>query len=294
MYYSPSNKMPSWGVLVLLFFVFAAFPIISIIYTYAGWYIPYIYIKFFLTLGFGFAIAFIINKGVKFGKIRNPKIVKWVVIIGSFLALYIHWCLYCSLILNAGESHEYGNFRNGYSFTETAFNGNMFLGLILNPKIVFELISSLFSSGTFSIFGLVPKGFFLGLFWTIELLIILGIPFLIADQANEPYSETNNQWMKSELMDKKSNYVIDIDKTKSELENGNYQFLLNPNFEENLEDNYATLKVYSSEGDENQYLTLINNVKTNEKGKENIKEDLIIQKLFIPKLILEDLKSIYG
>lgn len=147
MYYSPSGKMPTWGIFVLLFFVLIAFPLISVIYTYATWYIPYVYVKFILTVGFGISIAFIINRGVKFGKIRNPNLVKWVVIIGALAAIYIHWCLYTSLLLNAGESHEFGSLRRGYNYTETTFNGNMFLGLLLNPKVVFEIISSLLSNG---------------------------------------------------------------------------------------------------------------------------------------------------
>jgi hypothetical protein len=294
MYYSPSGKMPPMGILILLFFILFAFPLISIAYTFISWFIPYIYIKFFITVGFGLAMSFIINFGVKVGKIRNPQIVKWMVIIGAILAIYIHWSLYCSLLINAGESHEYGSLRHGYNFTETTFNKNLFLGLLSSPSIVFELISSLYKSGTFSIFGFAPKGFLLAFFWLTELLIILGIPYLISEQASEPFSEKNNSWMKNETLDKKSNYILDIDKTKSELENNDFNFILNPDFKENLIYKYSTLKIYSSEGDQNQYLTLINNIMTEEKGKESIKEDFVVQKLFISKPTLQDIKEIYN
>lgn len=295
MYYSPSGKMPSWGIFVLLFFVFIVFPLISVVYTYASWYIPYVYIKFFLTLGFGIAMAFIINKGVKFGRIRNPKLVKWVVIFGALAAIYIHWCLYTSLLLNAGESHEYGNFRHGYNYTETNFNGNMFLGLLFNPKVVFEIIGSLLSSGSFSIFGFTPKGFLLGGFWFIEFVIIFGVPYLMADQASEPFSEIKNSWMAIEELEGKSNYFSDIEKTKKEIENGDISSLLNADFTVNMTEKFSTLKVYSTEGDPNKYLTITNITKTEDSnGKEKTSEDFVIRKVAISEQKLIDLKEIYG
>lgn len=135
----------------------------------------------------------------------------------------------------------------------------------------------------------------MGVFWFIEFIIIFGVPYLMADQATEPFSEINNSWMNVEDLGGKSNYFSDIEKTKKEIEKGDISSLLNADFSLNMTEKFSTLKIYSSERDPNIYLTVTNITKTEDSnGKEKTSEDIVIQKVAISEQKLKDLKEIYS
>ncbi len=290
MYYQPSGKIPVSGIVILVLLAIVAFPILSIAYTYATWYIPYIYIKFFLTVGFGLGLMYVINKAVMFGKIRNPKVVKIAAFIGALIALYIHWCLYFSLILNAGESHEFGSGRHGYNFTETAFNTNSFIGLLINPQIVMSILGSMYDLGSFSIFGFTPTGIVLAIFWLIEALIIIGIPVIASSQASEPFSEVDDKWMSQRTLSKKLPFFTNIEELKTSLENSNFNSILGAEISADT-DTYAKIKTFSSEGDTNQYISIYNYTKKIEKDKEDIEEVAVLENLHISNATMQNIIS---
>jgi len=57
LYYQPDSKAPPLGIAICLFLAVAVGLIGGLIYAYASWYIPFIYIQVFLTAGFGFLIG---------------------------------------------------------------------------------------------------------------------------------------------------------------------------------------------------------------------------------------------
>ncbi|RZK26574.1 MAG: hypothetical protein EOO63_14520 [Hymenobacter sp.] len=71
-YYQPSNKMPLAGTLALLAGGVAAALVLALVYIYAVWYIPFIYINFILCLGFGLLLGAALAALARLGKLRNP------------------------------------------------------------------------------------------------------------------------------------------------------------------------------------------------------------------------------
>jgi len=173
-YYKPSKKTPPLSFVVSGLGILIAGPIIGIIYALAIFYCPFIYINFFLTIGTGYAIGFVISKAVSIGKMRNPMWAGILALTGSFLVLYVHWVVW---ILAALE-YQY---------------------LVLFPQDVWAVIVEFGANGVWEMFGSTPSGLLLYAIWLVEALIIfitaLQLPI---EQTNKLFCEVCSRWVKNE------------------------------------------------------------------------------------------------
>ena len=88
-FYKPSGKFSPSFILFFLLVSLIAFPLLGLIYAYCIWYIPFIYINFFITLGFGFLVALCVNKVViRKGKVRNPILALFIGFFAGNVALF--------------------------------------------------------------------------------------------------------------------------------------------------------------------------------------------------------------
>src|SRR5215472_15573104 len=70
-FYSHSGKFGVQGpIAAVAIGAIAAFPL-GLAYSYLINWIPFIYLNFFITLGYGFLFGFITRQLLKFGKVRN-------------------------------------------------------------------------------------------------------------------------------------------------------------------------------------------------------------------------------
>jgi len=191
-YYKPSGRFSLSFILYFLLASVVAFPILGLIYAYCIWYIPFIYINFFITIGFGFLVGFVISVFViKKGKVRNPLLGCIIGLAGAFLALYFHWAIWIDLVMNAGES--YGSNRIGITVSNIEFL--QVFSLIFRPDLVFEYIGQVNQYGTWGIRGAIVSGTFLWVIWAIEFVIVAAISaFLPYLEAQKPFSESTNSW----------------------------------------------------------------------------------------------------
>lgn len=191
-YYKPSGRFSLIFILYFLLVSITAFPILGLIYAYCIWYIPFVYINFFITMGFGFLVGFIIAVFViKKGKVRNPLLGLFIGLLGAFLALYIHWAIWIDLVINAGKS--YGSNRIGVTVSNIQFL--QVFSLIFQPDVVFKYIIQVNEYGTWGIRGATVSGAFLWLIWAIELVIVVAISgFVTYLDAKKPFSESTNSW----------------------------------------------------------------------------------------------------
>jgi len=184
-YYVPSGKFSSSSFFYFILTAIIALPILAVLYTYLVWYIPFIYINFFITAGFGFGVGIVIQYLViNIGKVRNPNLAVIFGVLGSLIAMYFSWAIWVDLVVNAGES--YGNSRIG--ITTSNIKIVQVLELALNPNTLLELIVEINKVGTWGLRSATISGMFLTIIWLIEFLIVMVISILVPyNSAKRPF-----------------------------------------------------------------------------------------------------------
>ena len=146
-YYKPSGKISPLAFVILLLVCAVIMPILGVIYAYATWYIPIVYINFLITIVFGISISFVIGHLlIKLGKIRNYRLSVLFAIIASLVAYYSQWVVWVDLVLNSGE--VYGNEQIGLSVSNIQFEQLLYLAT--HPSDLIDLILLINKEGTFN------------------------------------------------------------------------------------------------------------------------------------------------
>jgi hypothetical protein len=243
----------------------AAVPVLSTVYIYLIHYIPFIYANFFITIGCGLAIGFVINHASNLGKLRSVPIAAGSAVVAVCILKYVQWCVYIPLVFDV-------TIDGGERFLAT-------LELLIAPLLVFELGQIINEAGVWSFSvgysssgdGIPVSGVMLAFVWITEFAIILLTACIAAkDKVKSPFSEESNDWY-SEIKDR---IVTDVpenfDDIKAGMETGNFISLAelvkqgrkDPN-------NYLSLVFYQppSPG-EPYYMTIIRSTVTAENAGE--------------------------
>ena len=278
-FYKPSGKFSPSFILFFLLVSLIAFPLLGLIYAYCIWYIPFIYINFFITLGFGFLVALCVNKVViRKGKVRNPILALFIGFFAGIVALYFHWSVWIDLVINAGES--YGSDRIGVTVSNIEFL--QVFSLIFQPSMVFEYIGMVNEFGTWGIRGATVSGVFLWVIWAIEFVIVVGVSsFLPYLESKKPFSESTNSWYEEitlpalSFIENKEQLIADITSNN----HSGFDFL---NKEVNKEsDSHSVFTLYKSKSGKN-YLTIDNKTSSlDSKGKVEFKSDEFVEYILI-------------
>lgn len=278
-YYQPSNK---FSPLAFIYFIVAcatAIPILALIYSYAIWYIPFPYVNFFITLGFGFGIGWIVQKlAISMGKVRNDKLAYLLGFIGALIGLYLSWAVWVDLVINAGET--YGSDRIGISVSNVKFV--QVLELATQPGILFELMGQIMDVGVWGIRSATVSGWFLGLIWILEALIVLVVGTIIPpNQSGEPFCELNQKWFQAKQLPALS-YLDNRMREVPPLENNDFEALREISAVPNpTTENHSIFTLYSNDTNEN-YLSVQNRTaKTNDKGETKFTDDEVVTYLRI-------------
>lgn len=255
-YYSPSGAFSYSSILYFSLVSITIFPLLGFIYAYCIWYIPFVYINFIITILFGFAIGYSIDKFViGIGKVRNFWLSIIFGFIGSCIALYFHWLIWVDLVVNAGES--YGTSRLG--ITVSNINYSQLLFLLSNPEILFSIISEITKTGTWSVGGSSSNsvnGTFLYIVWFIEFLIVLVVCLMTINKYRKPFCERENCWYK-ELKLKPFDYIVNVKKTVAKIEESNLEVLETISLQINPQRSHSIFILYTSRHND-CYLSIIN------------------------------------
>jgi hypothetical protein len=290
-YYKPSNKMPLPGSLALLAGGIVAALVLALVYIYAVWYIPFVYINFFLCLGFGLVLGAVLAVLARVGKLRNPGAVGALALLVGLVAVYLEWGVYLTLLFN---SESTGSGTN--ADTSTSFSFSLFTDIITHPVAMWLAMQKVNETGTWSLKGSTPSGVFLGVIWVTEALIILGGAYLMAKaQATEPFSETSNEWATEETLAHPIAFAQDTATTRTALETGQFHHLT-PHASAVAEDPFARLKLHSAPNDHTcRYLTLENVTTTiDKKGKASQSTTTVVQHLAISPATFDELQRRFG
>lgn len=187
-FYRHSGKFnPGSPILVLLAAVVIGFPL-GIAYSYLIKWIPFIYLNFLLTFGYGFAFGFITLLVLKFGKVRNAMIALLSGTAAGLIGLYFSW--------------------NGHVH---ALAGNV--PWLLTPHQIWIAIKILYTEGSWGIgFGSQEPltGIPLAIVWLGEASIMVGTSAFISYRAirDTPFCEQHECWLdEQKVMDKLDAFI---------------------------------------------------------------------------------------
>lgn len=292
LYYQPSGRFTLGGVIgMLLIGALAAVPL-AFLYVYAIWYIPFIYINFAVTLGFGFGLGWVLRLMVRTGKLRNPKLAGGLAVVVALWAWYVQWCVYLALLAGAGETESLGSRA---SFTHATFQEDIFLGLLVSPATVLELLGNIGSEGLWSLFGVTVSGFFLYLIWLVELGIIVALAWILPLlEAGKPFSELANEWAEKITLPRRSVHFADIAAVKTALEAADWEHL-QPRSSEGVTATspFGRLHFYQAPADPDCcYLSLENvTIEVDDKGKTSEKSTDVVEYLRVPPRMCTELRA---
>ncbi|UIR55547.1 hypothetical protein LZQ00_14905 [Sphingobacterium sp. SRCM116780] len=278
-YYKSSGKAPIGGVLSAIIAGLSVSVVLAIVYIALQWFIPIVYFNFLITLGLAFAVFYVIDFLCKTGKVRNRSIALLFTLLCSLTAYYAQWCLFVSLMFNAEGT------MGGDMWVKSSFNLDGFLYFLSHPLDTFAGIQELNEVGTFSLKKSVVSGWPLWILWTIEAAAIVGYPLFLAfsGKTSTPFSEKDNEWMNKRELEKPIAAVQDKESLLHQLKGNDFKSLHVHLQEEELGNEFATVTVYESPGDDHQYISIVNHkLESNKKGEVVDKKKDIITYFRIP------------
>lgn len=290
-YYQPSNKMPPTGILAMLAGGVVAALLLALVYIYAVWYIPFVYINFILCLGFGLLLGAALLVFVRLGKLRSPAAVGALALLVGLVAVYLEWGVYLTLLFNMESSGPGAD-----ADTSTSFSITLFADLLAHPGAMWQAMQKINETGTWSLKGATPSGVFLAVIWVIEAVMIVGGAYLMAKaQATEPFSEVSNEWADEETLAHPLTFAQDVATTRTALESGQLHHLT-PHTSLEAQAPFARLKLHSAPNDPNcRYLTLENVTTTvDKKGKASQNTATVVQHLAISPADFQELQRRFG
>lgn len=182
-FYRHSGKFNPLGPLLALVAAVAAGIPAGLLYSYLIKWIPFIYLNFFITLGYGFGFGFLTLMLLKVGKVRNGPVALLCGAAVGLIAWYLAW--------------------NGHVHTLAKD-----VPWLLSPGAVWSVAKVLYAHGSWAI-GFSSHdpltGIPLGIVWLLEGIMIVGISALTsyASVGSTPYCEQHHCWLDQEkTMDK--------------------------------------------------------------------------------------------
>lgn len=177
--YRHSGKFGVHGpVLAMLAAIVIGYPL-GIAYAYLIKWIPFIYLNFFITVGYGLAFGLLVVWTMRFAKVRNTAIGVLSGFAAGGIALYFAW--------------------NGYLHTMVEHPP-----LVFSPGQIFAVMKILYAEGSWGI-GLLSSsgpvtGVLLAFFWAGEAAIIVGAATLLGLGAisQTPFCEQHGCWLDEE------------------------------------------------------------------------------------------------
>ncbi len=201
-FYRHSGKVPLPGLMLIGVMGLVATPILGLIYGYLIFYIPFIYLNMMLVIGYVFAISFVLNKAIMWGKIRNTLIVGLAAFGIGIFAEYIGWVAWIAAFAK-----------------DPTYLLEFFL-----PWEVATIIIEIGKQGVWSFSDITPTGGLLYFIWLIEALVVVGgITFNTLKEFSEtPFCEDSETWVVKKKTLAAFAPVTDLKRFKASISQGNF------------------------------------------------------------------------
>lgn len=176
---------------------------IAFIYNILIVIIPFVYINFFITLGFGFILGHSIRYLSRLGKVRSQRIELYLAGGVGFVGYYFQWVAY--FVFLSYDDLSFEAYQSHFS-------------MIYDPPYLFDLIIQLNEYGSWSMFGVPFNGAILSFVWILEALLIIGMPLLIIYRTPiVPYSELLEKWYTKYLLNYQFERIATVKQFKEDL-----------------------------------------------------------------------------
>ena len=185
--YQHSGAIPPIGALLTMLISFSAAAVMGVCYTMLFYYIPFIYLNFLLTLGFGTILGLIVGGFARSGKIRNTTFVTLLGFLAACVGLYFAWGTTFFGIVEMGK------------LPETVVNLNI---KAYDPMMIIALAQHLFKNGSWALRGGGNvTGWFLVAFWLVEAGMIFYFTLTNARDSitKDIFCEQCYEWIPTEI-----------------------------------------------------------------------------------------------
>ncbi|WP_254513162.1 hypothetical protein [Anatilimnocola floriformis] len=175
--YSPSGAVPIAGGLMTVAGGLFAAAAMAFVYAFIIRWIPFIYLNFLATLGFGMGMGIVITMLASMGKIRSPLFVRFTWLLTLLFGYYVYW-----------------------GMTMWA-HGAWQLGLqVFMPRAVIMFAGYLFENGSWGLKNGDPvTSWFLVAFWVVEFGVLAYFSYIMAvANIDQPFCEQCNEWTETE------------------------------------------------------------------------------------------------
>ena len=188
----------------------------------------------------------------------------------------MQWAMYLTLVVGmTGEGTD----------QSTAFSISTFVGFLLQPGSMWEMLHLLSKEGLWSVLSIQPAGTFLWIIWLLEALIIVAIALTYgADKVRHPYSETARAWATEAKLPQLLTPQPSLEDTRTALETSHFEQVLHPaTYADATPGEFWQLRLHRVPGDESCHYLSLDKVtrKLDKKDKLETDTDPLIQHLAI-------------
>ncbi len=181
-HYKHSGRAPIAGVLAGLAAGLSAGVVLAYVYAYALAYIPVVgYVTFILSAAYGGAAGAIPAFVMRRTNVRNTALTVAIGTIVTLASFYVSWAAWVSAVLARAN-------------IETSS-----IDLVTSPSALWEVIGRINEVGAWTLRGATPTGTILWVFWSLELLLIVGVGVIAAAAVvgREPFCESCGTWARA-------------------------------------------------------------------------------------------------
>ena len=273
-FYRESGKFSPVGVIGAVAASAVTAAILGFVYAYAIYYIPIIYLNFFITLAFGAGVGYVAGFMAKSGKTRNTKVVLLLGLVAGVLALYFQWVFWVGIVFE--EVPEIGH--------------------VYGLGFLWELILAINENGVWGMgsSGEPVTGIVLWIVWGIEAVMIVGAATFVALMVcNGVFCERCNQWADEALGGVNLALSDELNAVLPALSEGHFGGLKSVPLAGHDDAAYARVDFRSCHRcTEFNTLSLVGVIHQLDKdGNLETKEDPIIEGLLTPSATLKDLRD---
>ena len=227
----------------------------GLLYGFAIYHIPWIYLGLVLCGLLAFVIGKVIALSGRIQHVRSPAFCLIIALVSAFVAEYAQWAAYLCALMKAPLS--------------------LFL---TSPALVLEVVRDINQTGLWSIFDIHPEGGLLLTVWLLEMgIIVVGAVVFVNGNKTVPYSEIGKCWMTEERLFPLLAGIEDVKATRARLEQGDRSVLHSLVPVADNAERHAFLIWYFCPGDNTAYLTLSNATLSVNDGEivEKVQEEVV-------------------
>lgn len=269
-YYSHSGRVGPVGFPLLIASGLLSSAVLSVAYSLAIHYIPFVYLDAIMPFVFGAGMGYGICWGVKTGHVRNSAAALVVAFASGVIGIYLSWV--------------------GALFILSGFEV-----LVFDPLALIGFIQGIAVDGVWSLKSWTPTGWALYAFWIAEAAIVILYPIIhVSNYMGECiYCEKTGKWTDEEEVVGPFESISDPDSFRARIESGDYSQLLNmKKIAESADFSAVVFKGASDCSDFHLFSIKNVSLSTNDKGEVKTKEAYVAKHVLSNREITDSIKNI--